>query len=47
MITATYVILPESINVNMGGPSDDGKESGNKELETAPKDLRCVRRESA
>jgi hypothetical protein len=36
-ITATYVILFEFIHGNMGDPSDDGNESGNRELETTPK----------
>jgi hypothetical protein len=36
-ITTTYTILDESIIVNMGEPSDDGKESGSKRLETTAK----------
>jgi len=36
-ITATCVILSESINGNMGDPSDDVKESGSSGLVTALK----------
>jgi hypothetical protein len=46
-ITTTYVVSLESIDVNMGGPSDDAKEGGNKGLVTASENLRCVGRESA
>jgi hypothetical protein len=46
-VTATYLISFESTFVNMGGPSDDGNESGSKELETTPENLGCVCRESA
>jgi hypothetical protein len=34
--------LVESINGNMGDPSDDAKESGSMGLETTPENLRCV-----
>ena len=39
--------LVESIARNLGGPFDDGNESGSKELETPPENLGCVGRESA
>ena len=39
--------LVESINGNMGDPSEDAKESGSRGLETTPENLRCVWRESA
>jgi hypothetical protein len=45
--TATYVISFESSIVNMGGPLDDGKESGSRESENGSENLRCIRRESA
>ena len=33
--------LVEFIARNLGGPSDDVKESGSKGLETTPENLRC------
>jgi hypothetical protein len=39
--------LVESLARNLGGPFDDGHESGSQELETPPENLGCVRRESA
>jgi hypothetical protein len=46
-ITATYVILFESIDGNMGDPSDDVNESGSTGLETTSENLGCVCWESA
>jgi hypothetical protein len=37
----------ESITMNVGDPSDDVKESGSKEVETLPENLRCIWGESA
>ena len=37
MVTATYVIPLESINVNMGGPSADANGSGSTDGATRPK----------
>jgi hypothetical protein len=37
MVTATYVIPLESINVNMGGPSADANGSGSTDGVTRPK----------